>query len=228
MCSCGDLKYARKNHTHKYITQAALDAAVAGVQAQIDALTTDVDTLTAALDALTTTHTTDTADLQAQIDALQAALDECCGCTGWAEEFDTGLGSAVVDDPSDWSLSYSASAERLRTIRDGGAEFPIGWTVLTVPSVTYRAGMTLDCSTRNDSNISQTTFQVYTQGGAFPTVYTDTSPSGSNHVVSIDLSPYLSPGDVITSIKFGPTAADGYATTFARWYLDYVRLVCPA
>lgn len=212
MC-CGGTKYATKTHDH---SKYALLSDLLEVQGDLTQAQADI------------------VALQDQVDLLEQLVEDCgCGCVPWSEEFESDLGIATIPAPCDWEFNYSAASQRLRIVRENGAQHASGITEFDIPDTKVLAGMTYDVSTRNDNNIDHCDFRMdYTDPQGNPqynvTVYTDSSPSGADVPVSIDFTQTVPIGSTITKLRFYALTIDGAGTSYARWYLNYVRLVCPA
>lgn len=252
MCGCSDLKYAKKNHVHNYVSQAALDAAIAGAghidqaavdaaiaasghvdQAAVDAsIAASGHATQAALDAVIADHDTDIQNLQNQIDALQQALIDCgcvVECNDWLEDFPANVDNAFISQPSDWDLYWVSGGARVE--RDNGATDQVCNLLITAPGegdFPYVEGMTLEWDMDNTIFVDEVIISVnYFAGGQIPSsqvVWTAVPPDDTQ--TGIDLS-FMDAGDIISHIKFSVTAIDA-STTRSTVTIDYVNIICPA
>jgi len=215
MCNCGDLKYAQKNHTHNYATQAAVDAAIAASghvgQAEVDAaIAASGHVGQAEVDAAV-------ANLQAQIDTLEQAMIDCgCGpCVDFAEEFTTGTGGAMLNS-ADWIPANNNSGQ-LRIKRTTSGDTIVD---CSIPVETSLDGHVIEWSFKDDDNIDGTDVLLIFSDGS--NEWLDGSTGGGWYTASATSS---NSGKLVQSVMFRVTTLD--ETSFSRWLLDYVRLICP-
>ena len=124
-----------------------------------------------------------------------------------------------------WEIDVSAQ-DRIRVKRVNGVTSRV--ILVSVPVrhfVSADGGVYLEFSMRNDTWISETEVRVKVAGvSSYTVVYTGVGDE-TDFIESIQL-PATMNGAVIYSVDFQITATDE-STTFARWTLDYLRLVKP-
>jgi hypothetical protein len=199
-------------------------------QTQVDNLLTGkIDQ--AALDAALTAYYTQ-AQVDALIDAHQQALIDCgcieAPCTSFQEDYSQGIGDASIN--GDWFLDWNFNQEKLRIQRIDGADDQ--FVYISVPiNMPYRDGLTLEFEFKNETYVDQTRVYVVTQIATeeYPPVttmrYTGTG-DGAIHTQSLNIDDTGSEGDNIIEIQFEIRATD-QSTTFSRWTLHYLRILCP-
>jgi len=226
MCGCGDLKYAKKKHSHPYVTQQQLDAAIDPLidQDELDAGLGALDYYAQGqVDALI-------ANLQSQIDDINQALIDCgcitAPCASFGDQFTNDISGWLIE-AGDWELSHQvATGGLLKAERDNGASFQ-SFQYYTDLDVTYRDGMQLEVVAWSRESI--TAFEVW--------VYLDDPPQADVHELldtvntqwttyQLDLSAIVSDGDKITRLLINAKTASS-STDYARMLIDSYEFTCP-